>query len=166
MERDRLISPFLMWAIVIAGGLLSYLLLPRALLYQPGNIHFALFALATLHWLIFFVSSIYHHRQVMRSAAGIERLATTGPYRYVRHPIYWADVVAFWGASIAYPAPWLFATALWASIVMFSWAALEERALEKRFGIQYSDYRKKTPMLLPDYPAAIEGLIRPARRTS
>ena len=164
MDRDRLITPFLMWGIVIAGGLLSYLLLPKGLLYQPGNLHFALFALALLHWLILFVSSIYHHRQVMRSAARVEKLVTSGPYRYVRHPIYWGDVVAFWGASIAYPAPWLIATAIWAAIMMFSWASFEEKALEKRFGTAYSDYRKRTPMLLPDYAGAVSGFLTPKRK--
>ncbi len=157
---SRLVSPVLMWCIVIAGAAVSYAFLPGALLYQPGGIHFAIFALAVLHWLIFFVTSMYSHRQVMRSAASVEKLATGGPYRYVRHPIYWSDVVAIWGAFIAYPAPWMLAVAIWAAIVMFGWASLEEKALEARFGTQYSDYKKKTPMLVPDYAGAIRGLLK------
>lgn len=161
---SRLISPFIMWGLVLAGAAVSYLLLPGSLLYQPGGIHFAIFAIALIHWLIFLVSSMYSHRQVMRSADAVEKLATTGPYRYVRHPIYWSDVVAFWGAAIAFPAPWLLATAFWAAIIMFYWASLEEKVLDERFGTQYSDYRKKTPMLLPDYPGAIRALLKSSRR--
>lgn len=157
---SRLVSPFLMWGLVLAGAAASYLLLPGTLLYQPGGLHFALFALAVLHWLVFFVSSMYSHRQVMRSAAAVEKLATGGPYRFVRHPIYWSDVVAIWGGAIAYPAPWLLASALWAAIIMFYWASLEEKALEARFGTQYSDYRKKTPMLVPDYAGAIKAFVK------
>jgi protein-S-isoprenylcysteine O-methyltransferase Ste14 len=159
MDTDRLLSPFLMWALVLAGASISFIFLPASMAYQPGAIHYAISAILLLHWLVFFISSMLFHKQAARSAAGIKKLATKGPYRFVRHPIYWADVVAFWGASIAHPAPWLFATAIWAAIVMFSWAALEERALKKRFGKAYSDYMKRTPMLLPDYHAAMGALL-------
>jgi protein-S-isoprenylcysteine O-methyltransferase Ste14 len=164
MDMDRLVSPFLMWAIVICGGGLSYLLLPHALLYQPGAIHLAVFALAIVNWLALLTSSMLCHRQVLRSAASIERLVTSGPYRYVRHPIYSADMMAIWGALIAFPAVWLLLGALWATAVMSAWAVLEERALSKRFGTAYVEYRKKTPMLLPDYPGALRSLTRSSRR--
>ena len=73
-----------------------------------------------------------------------------GPYRFVRHPLYASLLWMFLGASAAY-LNWLAAleTLLVFLPAMTYRAALEERALEGRFGEAYAAYRARTPRFFP-----------------
>ena len=74
-------------------------------------------------------------------------LVTSGPYRYVRHPIYTALTAMFVGTTLVYPL-----TAVAAAIVItysvFS-ARREERDMEQRFPDAYASYKKRSKMLVP-----------------
>ncbi len=77
-------------------------------------------------------------------------LVTTGPYRWVRHPLYVAGLLFFVGAGAAL-ANWFvlgFAAAfvlVWTSVVI----PREEEALRTRFGDEYEEYRRRTGALFP-----------------
>lgn len=75
------------------------------------------------------------------------RLVVTGLYRYIRHPLYTAGLVFIW------LMPWmtwnLLALNIGITIYILIGAILEERKLLKEYGEIYSEYRKKTPMLVP-----------------
>ena len=75
-------------------------------------------------------------------------LQTTGPYRWVRHPVYSGLLVWAFGVALAGGA--LSQLMLAAAHLLFfnAKAAYEERALAKKFS-GYSDYAKKTPRLFP-----------------
>ncbi|RMH15142.1 MAG: isoprenylcysteine carboxylmethyltransferase family protein [Acidobacteria bacterium] len=77
------------------------------------------------------------------------RLITTGPYRWVRHPLYAAGTLFFLALALA-TASWL--PALYAA-GGFGATALrrrrEEAALEARFGDAYRRYRATTGAYLP-----------------
>ena len=68
-------------------------------------------------------------------------LVQSGPYRYVRHPVYVAGTLLFTGIGLASSIP---ATAGAAALAVFWWrkAALEERHLDERFA-EYAEYRKR-----------------------
>jgi len=76
-------------------------------------------------------------------------LIDTGPYAFVRHPIYTGLLVAFIGSAVA--------VGEWRGVlaVVIAWAALwrklrfEERWMIERFGERYLDYRKRVPALVP-----------------
>jgi protein-S-isoprenylcysteine O-methyltransferase Ste14 len=74
------------------------------------------------------------------------RLVESGPYRYVRHPIYAGGLLFFAGVALATSLTALVITAglaaLWAGKLQ-----LEERWLEERFP-DYADYRRDTPWRL------------------
>jgi protein-S-isoprenylcysteine O-methyltransferase Ste14 len=75
-------------------------------------------------------------------------LVTTGPYRYVRHPIY-AAVLLFFAAAIAAHPSWLNA-----GIGLIMFAALLARMLsEERLVVEkypeYADYARHTKRVLP-----------------
>ncbi|MGD0402228.1 MAG: isoprenylcysteine carboxylmethyltransferase family protein [Candidatus Acidiferrales bacterium] len=84
----------------------------------------------------------------VRVAAG-HQLVRTGPYRFVRHPIYTAVLGMYFGTAIvsgeihAPIALVIVALAYWRKIRM------EERAMAETFGADHEDYRRGTWALVP-----------------
>jgi protein-S-isoprenylcysteine O-methyltransferase Ste14 len=71
----------------------------------------------------------------------------SGPYRWVRHPLYFSVLVLIWTA-LDLTADRLLFNLLWTAwIVVGTW--LEERNLVHEFGDVYRDYQRSVPMLLP-----------------
>jgi protein-S-isoprenylcysteine O-methyltransferase Ste14 len=76
-------------------------------------------------------------------------LVRSGPYRYVRHPIYSGLLLAFLGSALA-RNDWRGVAAL-----LIVWLALwrkwrlEERFMRETFGPAYADYAARTPAVIP-----------------
>lgn len=75
-------------------------------------------------------------------------LVTTGPYRFVRHPIYSGILAAGVGTAIALSWYWLTVAGLAAVYFIYS-ATVEERFLAEQFPVAYPAYRRSTKMLVP-----------------
>lgn len=75
-------------------------------------------------------------------------LVTTGPYAYVRHPIYGGILIAILGTAIGLSVVWLIPFALGAVYFIFA-ARREEQLLAALFAEQYRAYRKRTKMFVP-----------------
>jgi protein-S-isoprenylcysteine O-methyltransferase Ste14 len=76
------------------------------------------------------------------------RLAVSGPYRYMRHPIYLGWVLMVFGAPTMTMGRVLFATISAAYLVVA--IPIEERSLVKEFGQSYRDYQRQVQWrLLP-----------------
>jgi len=75
-------------------------------------------------------------------------LVTTGPYRFVRHPIYSGIILAGIGTGIALNWYWLVVVAIAGSYFIYS-ATSEERYLAEQFPDTYPAYRRSTKMLVP-----------------
>lgn len=75
-------------------------------------------------------------------------LVTTGPYRYVRHPIYSGITLGMIGTSIAISPYWLAAVVLLGGYFAYS-ATVEERNMERLFPEMYPAYKRSTKMLVP-----------------
>jgi protein-S-isoprenylcysteine O-methyltransferase Ste14 len=76
-------------------------------------------------------------------------LIRSGPYRWVRHPIYTGLFAALLGSVIALgELRGLIALALF-TLAFLRRVALEERLLAEEFGAAYSRYRREVPRLLP-----------------
>jgi protein-S-isoprenylcysteine O-methyltransferase Ste14 len=75
-------------------------------------------------------------------------LITSGPYRWVRHPIYTGILVAGVGTAVALSWAWLIAVALAGVYVVYS-AVVEEGYLTKEFPDAYPAYKQSTKMLVP-----------------
>jgi protein-S-isoprenylcysteine O-methyltransferase Ste14 len=75
-------------------------------------------------------------------------LVTTGPYRFIRHPIYSGILLAMIGTTIAVSLYWLFAVVILGAYFVYS-AVMEERYMAKQFPDEYPQYRHSTKMLIP-----------------
>ncbi len=79
-----------------------------------------------------------------------DRLVTSGPFRYLRHPTYLAHSLIFFGAFLlsGYPVVGLVALLdlLFNCFLLIPW---EERELRERFGEAYEAYARRTPRLFP-----------------
>jgi protein-S-isoprenylcysteine O-methyltransferase Ste14 len=75
-------------------------------------------------------------------------LVTSGPYRFVRHPIYSGILLAMLGTALATNLYFLFALGLAVAYFVYS-ATVEERILGSSFPDAYPSYRAHTKMLIP-----------------
>jgi protein-S-isoprenylcysteine O-methyltransferase Ste14 len=75
-------------------------------------------------------------------------LVTSGPYRFVRHPIYSGILLAMLGTALAITFYWLAAVVVLGIYFIYS-ATVEERIMTASFPVTYPGYRGKTKMLIP-----------------
>jgi protein-S-isoprenylcysteine O-methyltransferase Ste14 len=75
-------------------------------------------------------------------------LVTSGPYRFVRHPIYSGLLLAILGTALATNIYWLIALGVMGIYFVYS-ARVEERLMTSSFPAAYPGYRAKTKMLIP-----------------
>jgi protein-S-isoprenylcysteine O-methyltransferase Ste14 len=79
-----------------------------------------------------------------------QQLVNTGPYRWIRHPLY-ATGIALFAALGLMQASWLvlLLTVIVAASIRFIVIPAEERALLAMFGDRYRTYMRRTGRLLP-----------------
>lgn len=76
-------------------------------------------------------------------------LVRTGPYRFVRHPIYSGIILALLGTSLCRRNLWGFAGVALVWLGLWIKSRLEERFMVQTFGSKYEDYRQTTGALIP-----------------
>jgi len=124
---------------------------------QPTAV-IVLYSLCAFGWLLVLVSTfllnhfdLFGLRQVWLYLRGAPythlTFSTPGPYRLVRHPLYVGWLFAFWATPDMTLTHFVFALAT--SGYILAAIQLEERDLVRHLGTQYSDYRKRVPMLIP-----------------
>lgn len=75
-------------------------------------------------------------------------LVTSGPYQYVRHPIYSGMLCAMLGSALVIGLPWLIVLIVASMYFVYS-AKNEENLLTEQFPDEYPLYKKRTKMLVP-----------------
>jgi methanethiol S-methyltransferase len=82
--------------------------------------------------------------------------ATPGPYKVIRHPMYFGWLIAFWATPTMTIAHLVFAVGMTIYILVAIW--FEERDLVEYLGEAYAEYRRTVPMLIP-LPRGGDGTI-------
>jgi protein-S-isoprenylcysteine O-methyltransferase Ste14 len=79
-----------------------------------------------------------------------QKLVTSGPYSYIRHPIYTAYFMNYLGGGLL-ASHWVltFIPLIFFGILVINRMGKEEAMLREEFGADYQDYARKTGMLLP-----------------
>ncbi|MCB9913881.1 MAG: isoprenylcysteine carboxylmethyltransferase family protein [Planctomycetes bacterium] len=89
-------------------------------------------------------------RHCLYSYRKVPRLATTGPYAYVRNPLYLGNTLVIAGATAASELMWLVPfSVLWCLTVFTLTIRDEERRLLDDYGDEYRAYREAVPAWLP-----------------
>lgn len=135
--------PAVVWRVenpVLAPGLIAVALAGWGMVFLSTFLinHFDLFGLR----------QVYSHLRDLR----IEDPQFRTPlfYRFVRHPLYFGFIVAFWAAPVMTEGHLLFAIATTAYI--FIGLLLEERDMVAVFGQTYVNYQRRVSMILPMPP--------------
>lgn len=108
-------------------------------------------------------SSYLHAGIVWSDNSRTDSLVVAGPFRYVRNPLYFGNILMALGMGAFAPL------AGWATIsllnVVFIAALIhwEERGLRERYGAQFSTYCKAVPALFPTlHPVPESGHVEPS----
>ena len=136
------------FAAIFADRLLS---LPRILpegASLPVSIPLILVGLAVTVW------SAIHFLKVQGTPVPFnppQKVVNTGPYRYARNPMLTGVFLLLFGLgfSINSFSLVLFFTPLYVLINVWELKNIEEPELIKRFGDEYAEYRRITPMFIP-----------------
>jgi protein-S-isoprenylcysteine O-methyltransferase Ste14 len=76
-------------------------------------------------------------------------LVTTGPYRYIRHPLYASLLFMAWGAFLKAVTPATLVLAAVATVALVATAKAEEAATLRQFGEPYRVYMASTRLFVP-----------------
>jgi protein-S-isoprenylcysteine O-methyltransferase Ste14 len=145
---QKLVTPILMWAIVVGGVAVSLAFIARAEIIKPGIFTWVIVPVG-IFWLCIVFKGIRLHRQAPLSAAGIDHLVTEGIFARVRHPLYSVHILLAWSAFLMAPQLRVLISVIWFSIVLVVWMKLEEWALIQKFGDEYRNYKRQVPMMIP-----------------
>lgn len=103
------------------------------------------FVVAGTGFTIYALRHLGRHFGVVSDVRG---LVTSGPYRYVRHPLYAGETLTTIGFVIAVASP-ITVVAFAGGMALQIWRAhVEEQALAAAFP-EYQAYARRTPMLIP-----------------
>ena len=114
-----------------------------------------------------------HYDLVLEVHAG-HQLIRSGPFSWVRHPVYTGLALHFLGTCLATGnALLLIGTLLVTFPAFYARARAEERLLREQFGSEYDRYMEEVPMLVPGLRASLGAMRsrgtnehRPPRRRS
>lgn len=96
-------------------------------------------------FLIWAARTLRQHNTTILPNKGADALVTSGPYHYVRNPIYLAYVLIFLGLAEVTKNVWFLAAALvFAVLVTILAIGPEERHLDAKFAGAYRDYKART----------------------
>ncbi len=123
--------------------------LPEMLFGWKSNPHFGPFHVASFVLIgagFLLISAAW---RVLYEAQRLGRLATTGPYAYVRHPQYAGFILVMLGFLFQWPTLLtlaMFPVLVWMYVRL---ARAEEREALEAFGSEYETYRMRVPGFVP-----------------
>lgn len=81
---------------------------------------------------------------------GASRLVVSGPFGYVRNPLYVGNMLLYTGFGVMANLPWLIVLTLaWFAFQYYMIVSREEEFLAGKFGAEYDAYRRNVPKFIP-----------------
>jgi protein-S-isoprenylcysteine O-methyltransferase Ste14 len=119
------------------------------LLGFKGNPHFDPLHIASNILIVLGFFLLSSGWRILYNAQLAKTLATTGPYKYIRHPQYVAFTLIMLGFLLQWPT---IPTLIMFPILVFTYVRLahrEEKVVEPEFGEEYRKYAAQTPRYIP-----------------
>ena len=108
-------------------------------------------------WLPIFITGIYFLGR--RGAVGQSKsLRTSGIYRYIRNPMYSGISFTIIGFGFLFNKTGVVLAGIVWLWLTFIQSKREEKELNQRFGREYTEYKEKTPMFIPNFRELLKGL--------
>jgi protein-S-isoprenylcysteine O-methyltransferase Ste14 len=155
-ERPELIAGRLLVALPLFGGVLAYLVNPASMAWASIALPTWLSAAGAVLGLAAVPFALWVFRTLGKNVSETvltkadHELVTTGPYRWIRHPLYAVGLLLFLSIGLMAANWFILALALTALIAILAIVIpREERELSKRFGGAYAAYARRTGRLLP-----------------
>lgn len=93
---------------------------------------------------------------------GGSAVCKSGPYSYIRNPLYVGNMFLYVGLTLIAGSPNIFLVTLTTFTFFFIQysliISLEEEALEKKFGDEYVNYKKEVPSIIPKLNSKFKNL--------
>jgi protein-S-isoprenylcysteine O-methyltransferase Ste14 len=93
-------------------------------------------------------SEFSSHKTTLMPSEAASTVVKSGPYRYTRNPIYLSMMLVYSGIALMFDSPLALILILPVIVLLNRQAKREERYLERAFGDQYAEYRKRVPRWL------------------
>jgi len=107
------------------------------------------FVLAGLALLAAAHAALGRHFSLRIGVAPEQPLIRSGPYAFIRHPLYAAEMLIETGIVLVTGSVFLLSAAAVTTVCMIRRAAIEERVLHDHFGNEYDSYRTHSGRFLP-----------------
>ena len=137
---------------IIVSFLLPYLPIFHFLKYAPVNpILSCLGVILCLAGLAILISGRHHLGRNWSQTVAVKEgheLVTSGPYRYIRHPMYAGGLLAAIGSAIVAGGAWVFLTIILGALFLWRVRA-EDKLLAQQFPKEFPEYQKRTKALIP-----------------
>lgn len=160
-DGRRFVAMQLFWVLALLGSLVLYLIQPDwiawARLELPSWMRWLGVALAATA-LPGFVWLFRHLGDNITPTASVRQkhhLVTTGPYRFIRHPLYTFGTQWWLGMSLVMASWWIALLTVVTFVALTRRTLDEEAALIERFGSDYRDYMTRTPRYLPSWRSVV-----------
>jgi len=128
------------------SGLLQERIVPDIVWFGALGLAITLFGLGIAIWARVHLGQNWSSRPTIRVG---HTLVRTGPYRFVRNPIYTGLLVAYAGTAVVIGAFWAFPLILFLAVAFLMRIREEEKLLLGEFGGAYEEYRREVKALLP-----------------
>ena len=151
-------------AYIIVPAWLSWAALPFPLWLRWAGVGIALAGFALLQWSQNALGKNWSDTPRMIEG---QSLMTSGPYQFIRHPIYTAFLLIL-GSTLLISANWLIGLT-WISMTVLEVASrvnFEENLMLEYFGEPYREYMRKTGRLLPRLNVVTTSVVTSSRPQS
>lgn len=136
---------------------LLYFFLPPDFALSGGQSFLIIGAILLSEWIRIWAVSYAGSRTRTRGDTVIQ-LVHAGPYRYVRNPLYIANILMYSLAGVLFGFSYLSAIVLLYSCVQYTFIVrFEESILERDIGAAYSQYKSLVPRWFPSFSPQIES---------